>query len=813
MNHISEIKRLEKLISYGILDTPPEAFFEELARLIAIVCDTPMALISFLDDKRQWYKAKIGVSQSEVPIEETICQYTLTQEVLEIPDTFQVPLLDNNSHVHSSNGIRFYLGVSMRSPEGLPIGSVCALDLKPREISPAQTEALQLIARQIIHHLEMEQKNRVMGDELKKVLESKIEEAKRQIQLKELAYNNLFQAISRSNAIMEFSPEGKILSANQHFEDLLGYAEEELVGNYHQKLMSEEDEQENKAFWTDLRSGDLKMGRFRRRHKDGSTIWVQASYNPVLDEDGKLLKVTKIAQNITREMLQQVAMENAKSMAESLNSQKDAFIANVSHEIRTPINAVLGFADLLIETEEDPHKLNYLSSIQVAGENLLYLVNDILDLSKIESGNFQIDNAPFQLRATVNIVVSMLEVKATQKGLQFMVKVDDNVPDFLLGDKNRLTQILVNLVGNAIKFTTAGMVKLNIHAENAGERVIIHFEVSDTGLGIAPDKLNSIFDRFTQGETDTSRKYGGTGLGLNITQQLAILQGGKIHAESTLGKGSTFHCIIPFAIDPRGGNLSQDHRSQSGIVDLKGRVLLCEDNRMNQMIIQAIFKDTEVEVDIANNGLEGLECLRKKAYQLVLLDIQMPEMDGYQTVTAIRQNLGLDVPIIALTAHSMIKEKNRCLAMGMNDYLSKPFRKEELLDTMARWMAKAPTPDNGEENSGTEPSSISMAQLQEYAGGDDDFVMEMLEMFLAESKAGMEALEQHVQNGQMKEAAGHAHKLITTFGVVGAGTSPVTQLEQSLLKGIPEIEIGRLLVALKSQLNQIRREIAQILKR
>ncbi len=800
-----EIERLRTLLEYGILDTPYEEDFNGLAQLASTICETPIALISMIDDKRQWYKAKVGIARDEVPRKETFCQYTIEQdELFEIEDATKDNRVSNNPNVTAENGIRYYAGLPLTSEDGYNIGTLCVVDIRPRQLSNAQKEALSIIAKQVMLLLEFRRRNKDLGQELEAVLRQKIADTEKELSRRDAEYNFLYKAINKSSGIVEFSPEGYILRSNKNFEEIIGYTETELQGQHHSVLMDQQEVTKNQHFWDSLQQGKYISGRFKRMHKSGTECWIQASYNPILDEDDKVVRIIKIAQNITGEVESTKVLERAKQLADDLNIQKDYFIANMSHEIRTPINTILGFAELLESAEEDEVKRSQMQAIQTAGDNLLYLVNDILDLSKIEAGIFQIDHRRFELRSTVASVFSILQLRATQKKLAFNYTIQEEVPEFVLGDKNRLTQILMNLLGNSIKFTHKGTINLTISiVRNTAKKCTLQFVVSDTGIGIDPTKLESIFERFTQAEENTSRKYGGTGLGLNITKLLVEKQGGKIRAESKPGQGSSFTFTITYTKTSKRA-VATDVTSISVPANTNVRVLLCEDNLLNQRLVQTILQDADIRLDIAENGKKGLELLRKNTYDVILMDVQMPEMNGYDATKMIRGELGLTTPIIALTAHSMVAEREKCLTFGMSDYLSKPFRKNELIQLVRQWSEWLP--DNQETKHLDEtipPASLfSLKKLHEYSGGDPVFEKEMISIFLVQSLEIMDSMKAAFTEHNLTLIADLAHKLKNSFGLLDTDLTLLNQLEEDAKTGIT-VHLQKNLNALESQITAL----------
>ena len=774
-----EVKRLQALLSYSILDTPPQEEYDNLVKMIAIICNSSIAAISMLDDKRQWYKAKTGLEGNEISISETFCQFTLEEDgLLEISDARKDDRVKHLSHVEENKGIRFYAGVNLKSSNGYKIGTVCVADRHPRELTYEQKQALLLVADQTMILLEARKKNHELRKELEEIVSNKVKETQRQLLQKQIEYNELLRAIQKSNAVVEFSPDGTIQTVNDNFLKMVGYTRNELTGKNREILIYEDQKAKNLELWTALQNGNFKSGRVNRRNKDGSAVWIQASYNPIFDEHNKIKKIIKIGQDITREIEAEKSLLRSKELAEKLNIQKDNFIANISHEIRTPIHAILGFTELLLEQEKDLFKKNYLESVKTAGDNLLYIINDILDLSKIEAGIIQLDKEPFDLLLTVDKVFSILHLKAHQKKLSFKYHIHPEVATILIGDKNRLTQILINLLGNAIKFTSSGSVDLHINtAAHQKDHTRLTFKIVDTGIGIPEDKKDSIFDRFSQADEETSRNYGGTGLGLNISQQLIQRQGGKIWVESREGEGSVFIFELPFKTAKSNFKpLSKVHMVLPG-GKKQGHILLCEDNELNQKLIKAILLEKGYTIDLAENGQKGIDLFKVNNYDLVLMDIQMPLMDGYEATQKIRHELNSPVPVVALTANFLLMEKTKCLQIGMNDYLPKPFTKEDILNKVDQWVNSRE--EKLQENSGENLNGqvFSLDILEELSGGDKQFQEEMLTLFLHQSKTTFSELKRFSEIEDLNGIRSTAHKFKSSFGIIGANSDLLDELE------------------------------------
>ncbi len=377
---------------------------------------------------------------------------------------------------------------------------------------------------------------------------------------------------------------------------------------------------------------------------------------------------------------------DAKEKAEESTRLKEAFLANMSHEIRTPMNAIIGFSDLLSKGNLAAKEKEYVRTIKTAGENLLTIINDILDISKIEAGMMTFEDHSFSVKDIFKSLNVMLMGKAKEKNLELTFKYEEDIPDVLLGDTTRLTQIIINLVGNAIKFTQKGSVEVNVkvlknNQNNFNENTWLEFSVEDTGIGIPPDKIKNIFERFCQAESHTTRKYGGTGLGLSIAKQLIELQGGNLSVKSTFKEGSIFTFSIPYKKSVEV-LLAQDTTEKKYDMEYLSTIdiLLVEDNRLNVMLILSLFSEYRLKVQVAENGSVAIDKLKELNFDIVLMDMEMPVMNGYESATFIRKNLKSNIPIVAMTAHAMAGERERCLSLGMNDYISKPINANVLFE-------------------------------------------------------------------------------------------------------------------------------------
>ncbi len=526
---VDEKQRLQALKNYKILDTLPEQDFDDITHLAAQICGTPIALISLIDEQRQWFKSRVGLDAPETPREVAFCAHAiLGDDLFEVVDSSKDERFHDNPLFTDAPHVQFYAGAPLITPDGYKIGTLCVIDNQPRDLTNEQKESLKALSRQVIN---------------------------------------------------------------------------------------------------------------------------------------------------------QVELRLAKQRADQANYSKSRFLANMSHEIRTPMNAVISGTQLLIDEIKDEKHQRILKMIENAGDNLLTLINDILDFSKIESGNLTLENNPFHLHTCLEDIIALLNNRAEKQNINLSLSIDSKTPVWVTGDSTRFRQIVINLVGNAIKFSNSS-VEVFLEPETIDSKQYVILSVKDDGIGISKKNQKKIFQDFNQIDASITRKYGGTGLGLSICRGLTEAMQGELWVESELSIGSTFFARIYLEPSEQGEILSKPTLSEINpemAQHLPLNILLAEDDEVNQIIIRQMFEKIGYQIDIADNGQKCIDALKNKTYDIIFMDMQMPVLDGLATTHTIRNSDFQQPTIIALTANAFAEDKEACLTAGMNGFITKPVDLTEIV--------------------------------------------------------------------------------------------------------------------------------------
>ena len=500
--------------------------------------------------------------------------------------------------------------------------------------------------------------------------------------------------------------------------------------------------------------------------KSGKRIPLRINATHIVNSEGAIEYAIAVFEDITEGKEAEKKLIEARKMAEQSAILKESFLANMSHEIRTPMNAILGFTDLLLKKNLGDQEKDYVRTIKTSGENLLRIINDVLDISKMESGMMTFEKHSINLREVFSSLKAMLAPKATDKNLRLEFDSSKDVPETIVGDPTRLTQILLNLVGNAIKFTVKGRVTVfakTIKTEN--NIVYIEFSVSDTGIGIPKDKLEQVFERFRQAESHTARHYGGTGLGLSIAKELVDMQGGEMTVKSQEGLGSVFTFVLPFSTTPHTTKEEKSTNSEFDIHQLSSqRILLVEDNPINTKFVESLFAEYNISADHAEDGKEAIEKIKSKEYDVVLMDIDMPYINGYEATLIIRNELKSKTPIIAMTAHAIAGEKEKCLELGMNDYISKPIQADLLFSKMFQQTLMK----NKNSNNNVETTKVvNLDFLVKSMRGKKEVIAETIHLIIRELPSDLSVLFEAISAADYSKIKHVSHKLKSTVSIAG----------------------------------------------
>lgn len=611
-----------------------------------------------------------------------------------------------------------------------------------------------------------------------------------------------------------------LIYANQAFADMFGYETPDEMKSIPINTLYADPTLRKQILQNLERGIDRSNDEILFVRRDGTHFWGLLKSISSKDADGRTYFDGAIVDITDRKKIE-VELRKAKEAAESAAVAKSDFLSNMSHEIRTPMNAILGLIDLLLQEDFKGRNLENLKAIKYSADNLLVIINDILDFSKIEAGKVTFEHIDFSIQELMNDLLYTQKIRSDSKGIDLNLEIELDVPRYLKGDPFRLNQIMLNLTSNAIKFTNIGRVDVyvsKVYEDETGVGVSI--SVRDTGIGIPQAKINSIFESFTQAYTDTSRKYGGTGLGLAITKRLVEMQGGSIMVKSRVGVGSEFTFIVRYE---RGvATSAAQAESVTARKDLNEcKILVAEDNSMNQFVINKLLTKWNAEVLMADNGSKALEMLSQHEVDVVLMDLQMPELNGFDTTRIIRDTNSLvlnhKVPIIALTADAFSETKRKVLESGFDDFVTKPFDQDTLFLKIKRQLYKASEPETQES---IEPNMsdfnkdglVDLSYFREVVGDDNDMLVELLTMFLDQNPKEISDLKLMHEAGSMDDVKKLAHKMKSSLGTLGmkATVHVLSMIEKEALESNLS-RVGELIAVVDHSCDQARNEINGII--
>jgi len=595
--------------------------------------------------------------------------------------------------------------------------------------------------------------------------------------------------------LVTISAGGKIMDMNEAFANITEIKREKLTGTDFFDYFTEK--QKAREVYKEIFAKGF-VADYPLTICDGKFTDVLFNGSVYKDEDGNVLGAVVVARDITEqkrietelieakvfaELATAIAVdekgkaESATVIAENAVKAKQQFLSNMSHEIRTPMNAIIGFTKVVLKTDLSAKQKEYLTAIKMSGDALIVLINDILDLAKVDAGKMIFEQTPFRMALSISAMLHLFETKIQEKNLELVKEYDNKIPDVLVGDPVRLHQIILNLVSNAVKFTSEGKITVSVRMlSEDDEKVTVEFAVADTGIGIAEKKIGSIFENFQQATSGTSRLYGGTGLGLSIVKQLVEPQGGTISVKSKIGEGSTFSFVLSFLKTNEEAD-PDNYRGEIGIEEFDTvikniKVLVVEDIALNQLLMKTLLDDFGFERDIASNGKIAIEKLQSKSYDIILMDLQMPEMNGFEATEYIRNKMNSKIPIIALTADVTTVDLAKCKAVGMNDYIAKPVD-ERLLYNKIVGLVKKPTliklydEKINADGSIKKLKCIDLAHLYKSTKSNPVLILEMISLYLEQTPPLISAMKQSMKDKDWSSLYSAVHKMIPSFSIVG----------------------------------------------
>ena len=632
--------------------------------------------------------------------------------------------------------------------------------------------------------------------------------AENTLQIREQKYRSIIDNMNLG--LLEVDSAENIIFANQCFCEMCGYQLEEILGKRAAQIFAKGEnielmERKNEA----SRKGSSNAYEIVVKNKRGQVRWWLVSGAPRYNDNGELVGSIGIHLDITAQKQLELELTISREQAEQSTRSKELFLANMSHEIRTPMNAILGMSNQLAKTPLDKKQTFYLDTISSASENLLVIINDILDLSKIEAGKLSLEKIAFEPKEVIKRAMQVLSHKAEEKGLSLTNSIfDSSLSSVFIGDPYRINQILLNIISNAIKFTEKGSVDLlfEMITETVSNQTV-RITVKDTGIGMDADFKKSLFEKFTQEEASVTRQYGGTGLGMSICKELIELMNGEINVESEKGVGTAISFIITF---PKGiaENLPSKESFVANEAMLKGKtILVVDDNEINRLVATTILVNYGAETVEASNGKESIEFLANNKVDLVLMDVQMPVMNGFEAAKYIRFNIDSALPIIALTANAIKGDNLKCITAGMNDYLAKPFKEEDLLKMISGILKIEGTTEVHqpvtEINTVPEPANYDISEIITISRGNDGFVKKMLKMFVEQVPAQVSEMKIKYQEAEFIIVGELAHRIKPTIDNMGiiASKACIREIEKIGKTGKDNGSLKELIQKLEKDIN------------
>ena len=563
--------------------------------------------------------------------------------------------------------------------------------------------------------------------------------------------------------LIEVDLNDRIVFSNQSFCKMSGYSEEELLGQKASDLLLDQESKEIIAQKSELRAQNISDAyEMLVKTKHGEKKWWLISGAPHFNERGEMVGSIGIHLDISKQKNLEVALKLARDEAEENSKSKEYFLANMSHEIRTPLNAMIGMVRELKRSGLNPAQGSFAKNADVAAKHLLSIINNILDLSKIKAGELHLNETHFSMHQVVKETIGILSSKAKEKDLDLSFQIADDVADVYIGDPLRIRQVLINLIGNSIKFTERGLVRLRCKTTQwKDNQACVHIHLMDTGIGMDSDFLENIFEKFTQEDKTSSRKYEGTGLGMTITYELIQLMQGEIQLTSEKGRGTDMDIYLPLPL----GDVRKLEKEEEALdyTLLQGkRVLLVEDNEMNRLVATNTLSNFGVLTDEAENGLEAIKQLKKDSYDFILMDIQMPLMDGISATKVLRNDLKIQTPIIALTANAFKRQIDQCLEAGMDSYITKPFEEKIFLETIIKVLQSDPVKmETTTHSKAGEPQekTYDLDPLTKLSNGNQDFVHKMIHLFIDTVPTSIGQMKAAFEAGNYSDLSSIAHRI------------------------------------------------------